>query len=199
MVDVRQSHPAPHSQSGHPAAADHRTHDGGNGTGDHRRLEPVVVVGPGPGDIPVLVRNDADAVLLDPWMLTENDLPWLIFLCKKKYDLRFYSVTTEGWFRNIVLKSPLMFYPIRLVNSFMISMLSCNPWTPSEFECNVVFVCADDGAMWEAVKLLRASIEWARLRKCKRWRLSSDTDFDLAPMARRLGATEVAPRFTLEM
>jgi len=146
-----------------------------------------------------LVTNDQDAVLLDPWLLTENDLPWLIFLCKKKYSSRYDQATTEGWFRNIVLKSPLMFRAVRTKNAFAISMISVVPWLPSEFECNVVFIAADDDALWEAMKLLRDSIEWARLRKCVRWRLTSDTENDLCGIARRLGAKEISPRFTLEL
>ena len=117
----------------------------------------------------------AATVLVDPWVLSENDIQWLISLGKKRYGEGFDYLTCEGWFRNIVLKSPLMFHPVRLANSFLISMLSCNPWAPSEFECNVVLVCADEGCMWEAAKLLRSSIEWARKRKCKRWRLAGDT------------------------
>lgn len=143
--------------------------------------------------------NDEEAVLLEPWLLSETDLPWLISLGKKRYGGDYDYVTVEGWFRNLVLKNPMMFHPIRLANSFMIGMLSCVPWLPSEFECSVVFICADDGAMWEAMKLMRASIEWAKLRKCKRWRFTSDTEYDLAPFARRLGVTEISPRFTLNL
>lgn len=146
-----------------------------------------------------IIHDATDTLLLEPWLLSENDLPWLISLGKKRYGVDYDYVTVEGWFRNLVLKNPMMFHPIRLTNSFMIGMLSCVPWLPSEFECNVVFVCADDDAAWEALKLLRANIEWAKMRKCKRWRLVSDTQFDLAPFARRLGATELTPRFTLNL
>lgn len=141
----------------------------------------------------------ADTVLLEPWLLSENDLPWLHFLFEKKYDKRFDAMATEGWFRNIVLKTPIMFYPVRLSDSFLIAMLSCLPWLPSEFDCNIICVCADDGAMWQTAKLLRSSIEWARKRKCKHWMLASDTAFDLAPMAKRLGATELWPRYMINL
>jgi len=117
----------------------------------------------------------------------------------KKYPSGYDALAAEGWFMNTVLKNPLMFRPARMANAFAISMLSCMPWLPSEFECHVVALCADDNAGWEAMKLLRDSIAWARLRKCKRWRLSSDTEFDFAGLARRLGATEISPRFTLEL
>lgn len=140
-----------------------------------------------------------DTVLLEPWLLSENDLPFLTFLFKKKYPSHFDPIGAEGWFRNIVLKSPLMFYPVRLANSFLIAMISCVPWLPADFDCHIVAVCADDGAMWETLKLLRSSIDWARKRQCKRWMLASDTVYDLGPMARRLDVKELSPRFTLEL
>ena len=143
--------------------------------------------------------TEADAVLLEPWLLSENDLQWLIFLGKKRYGVEYDYLTVEGWFRNVVLKNPTMFLPIRLANSFQIGLVSLLPWTPAKLEYHVVFVCADEGAMWEAAKLLRTSIEWARKRGCKYWRLSSDTDFDMAPIARRLGAQEISPRFTVTL
>ena len=125
---------------------------------------------------------------LDPWLMTEDDLPWLHFLFKKKYDSRFDAVTTENWYRNVVLKAPLMFYPVRLQNSFLIGMLSCVPWLPNDFDCHVACLCADDGAGWEVLRLLRGSIAWARTRKCKHWMINSDTEYDVSPLARRLGA-----------
>lgn len=111
---------------------------------------------------------------------------------------KFDRFGTEGWIRNTVLKSPLLFFPVRTDNAFLVAMLTTTPWTPAEFETNILIVCADHGGMWEALSLLRASINWARLRKCSSWRLTSDND-DLTMLARRLGATELSPRFTLEL
>ncbi|HEY2231447.1 MAG TPA: hypothetical protein VGI22_27670, partial [Xanthobacteraceae bacterium] len=136
-------------------------------------------------------------VLVEPWPMTENDIPWLYDLCKKRYPGKYDSVTTEGWFRNIVLKQPVLFHPVRMRNAFCISMLSILPWMPSDIECTVVFVCADDGCMWEAMKCLRSSVEWGRLRKCSVWRLCSDTDYELKAIAHRLGATEQSPRYCI--
>jgi hypothetical protein len=82
-------------------------------------------------------------------------------------------------------------------NAFSISMLSVVPWLPSEFECNVVAICAEDGCMWEGVKCLRDSIEWARKRKARRWRIVSETGYDLEQIAKRLGAKEIMPRWEM--
>lgn len=136
-------------------------------------------------------------ILVEPWVCTEADIPWLIDLGKRRYGAGFDYVTTEGWFRNQVLKQPVLFYPARMPNAFAISMLSLKPWLPSHIECHVVFVCAEEGALWEAMKLMRASIDWARARRCNIWWLTSDTDYDLYPMAKRLGASEISPRFVV--
>jgi hypothetical protein len=131
--------------------------------------------------------------------MLEGDLEWLDYLCRKRYSHIYDPDSTAGWFRNTVLKSPLMFYPIRSQDAFVITLLSIAPWTPTQIEANVIFICADDEAMWQAMRLLRCSIEWAKRRKCTLWRLSSDTDYDLRMLARRLGATELSPRFVLRL
>jgi hypothetical protein len=120
-------------------------------------------------------------------------------LCRKRYSSRYDPMSTEMWFRNNVLKNPLLFFPIRTDHAFTISTLHIWPWLPSEYECHMMMICADDDAMWEVVTLLRATIEYARKRKCVCWRVTSETDFDLTPIAQRLGAREESPRFTLRL
>jgi hypothetical protein len=129
-------------------------------------------------------------------LMVEADLPWLREMFRQRYPDRYNPITTEGWFVNIVLKNPLLFLPIRTDNALLIAMITCLPWLPDEFESNIVCIC---GKGWEVVSLLRASIEWAEMRKCVVWRLQSDTDFDIAPLAKRAGATEVSPRFAVRM
>lgn len=131
--------------------------------------------------------------------MREDDLPWLGYICRKRYSHRYDQEGTEGWFRNIVLKAPLLFYPSRTDNAFTITMLSCVPWLPAEWAADVVFTCADDGAMWEVLSLLRKSIEWARRRRATLWRISSDTDYDIAPLARRVGTHTIGPRHILRL
>ena len=131
--------------------------------------------------------------------MQEEDLPWLSQLCKRRYSDRYDEEGTVNWFRNICLKGPLLFQPIRTNNAFCITMLSVLPWLPAEWEANVVFLCADDHAHWEAIHLLRASIEWGKKRRATRWRMVSETDYDLAPLAKRVGAKELTPRFSLDL
>jgi hypothetical protein len=131
--------------------------------------------------------------------IREEDIPWLIDLGNRRYPLPCEREATENWVRNIVLKSPIIFYAARTDNAFLICILSCVPWYPAEFECNVIFVCAEEGCLWEAVRLLRCSIAWARGRRCKWWKMSGDTEYDMTPLARRLGARDLAPRCFLRL
>ena len=119
----------------------------------------------------------------------------MLELGDRRYPGRYDRLGTEMWCRNIVLKGPMMFLPIRSDHAFLIAMLSTTPWTPATPECNVVLVCAEEGRMWEAIMLLRASQEWADRRLCSLWRLSSETDFDIGPIAHKLGATEANVRY----
>ena len=73
------------------------------------------------------------------------------------------------------------------------------PWTPSEPEVNIVCICADDNAGWQVIKLLRASIAWARLRNAAKWRLTSDTSYDVWPLAERVGANYIRPRYEINL
>ena len=129
-------------------------------------------------------------VLVEPRILVEDDAPWLIYLCKKRYSHRYDQIGTEQWFRNIVLKQPGVFLAIRTQNAFLIALIAFIPWTPTEPECNVAFLCCDDGCMWEGLKLLRTSIDWAKMRRCAVWRMSSDTTYDFSALARRIGAVD---------
>lgn len=175
MVDLRQSYRALRGRGDSPAAE----HPAATAAG------PAV-------EVPVLVTEP------DPMrLITEHDIPWLVYLCKKKYSNRYDAPTTENWFRNIVLKSPMTFYATRSDNAFQITMLSVMPWLPAEPEANMIFVCADTGKMWEALRLLRDSVDWARNRKCAIWRLSSDTEIDFPGVARRLGCDEISPRYLI--
>lgn len=190
MVDLRQPSATLRGQQRDPAAADDAADNGGHAARRGNGVEPVVVGGSVAGAVSVLV---------EPRILTEADIPWLFHLCRKKYANSYDAIATEIWFRNTVLKNALIYLPQRTENAFCISNMYTMPWTSNEFEACVLFLCADDGAGWEALKLLRASVEWAKFRRCVAWRCASETDSDLTAFARRVGATELSPRFTIRL
>lgn len=171
MVDFREHAGALQRRAGHPAAQ-HNGRDtemGGAATGD---------------ELLVAVRG-----------LSEADIPWLHDLCSRKYNYRYDAIASEQWFRNQVFKNSVLYCAVRTDNAFCITFLTVPVWFPGEYEANVLFICAEDGAHWEAMRLLRFSIDWSRIRKCTTWRLACDTAVDLGPFAMRLGATESWPRY----
>ena len=125
-------------------------------------------------------------------------MPWLQTLFKKRYP-KHDALTTERWFRSVVCRDALNLYAVRTDGAFLVAMNTVLPWTPSEPEVNVVCICADDNAGWQVIRLLRASIEWAHHRNAAKWRLTSDTSYDVWPLAERVGASHVRPRYEIHL
>lgn len=123
----------------------------------------------------------------------------MVQLAKRRYSNRFDIQSAEMWVRNIVLKQPMVFLPIRTDNAFCIAMISANPWLPADWHAHIAMVCADDGKMWEAMALLRETLSWATRRNCVDWKLNSETVFQLGPLARRLGAVEELGTFKVAL
>lgn len=150
-----------------------------------------------PLSVPVLVkRNDT---VDRPRILTRDDLDWLHYICRKRYDHKYDPVGTESWFVNEVMAKPILYFPVRSDDAFLISMITTLPWTPTVFCCDQVFACADSNKMWQLVGLLRRSVAWAKRRNCTEWRVSSDTLYDFRPLAKRFGAEELQGRWILRL
>ena len=133
-------------------------------------------------------------------LIREDDIPWMVGLAKRRLGNHdFDLLSAEGWVRNIVLKQPMVFLPIRSADAFLIAIVSCIPWSPAKLECNVALVYAEEGHMWEAVALIRESIAWGRRRGCHEWHVSSESVFDLGPIAKRVGADECPPRYRVRL
>lgn len=130
-------------------------------------------------------------------LIKEDDIEWGIDLALRRYPERFDLLAGENWMRNVVLRQPWMFFSIRTDNAFCITLLATIPWLPGDMEANVVAVCAEPGRGWEAAKLLRVSLEWAKRRKCTEWRFRVETEYDIGPLARRIGATELPPCYVV--
>lgn len=123
----------------------------------------------------------------------------MIDLGRRRYTQGFDAMAMEAWFRNTVLKQPLIWLYVRLDHAFMLGVINIIPWIPGELEFTVILVVADEGYMWEAVELLRFSIEWSRKRRIVDWRLSSETENELGAIAKRLGAAQLSPRYSLRL
>ena len=144
---------------------------------------------------PAFSPDNAHAVRL----LTEDDVPWIVSLGKRRYSTAFDAFSAEMWFRNIVLKSPLMFFPARTDHAFTICMIITAAWLPGLRICNNLLLNSEEGAVWEEIALMRAAVEWARKRQCAEYRIWSDTEVDLSAVAVRVGAQPTAIRHTVKL
>jgi hypothetical protein len=131
--------------------------------------------------------------------LEERDRPWLVDLCKRRYPPHYDAETSDAWLRNVVLKNPIQYYATRTRDAFQITNLTTTPWTPAFFKADIVFICADKGKAWQVLPLLKDSIQWARDRHAVAWRFETETEFDLAPIMKRLGAVVLTPRYGLSL
>lgn len=128
-----------------------------------------------------------------------KDRPWLVDLCKRRYPPYYNALEADAWLLNRVLPNPLQYYATRSANAFQITNLTYTYWAPSKARADIIFICADKGKAWETLSLLRDSIQWARDRNASSWRFETETDYDLKPIMRRLGVTEITPRYHLEL
>jgi hypothetical protein len=120
----------------------------------------------------------------------------MVGVMQRRFAGQMDGIASAGWVRNNVLTNPLNYLCIRSDNGFLIATLSLWPWYPRPV-CTVIVVCVDQGKHWQAIPLLRVSIEWARYRKAIDWRYESDTPYDIGALMKRLGVPQDAPRYKL--
>ena len=128
--------------------------------------------------------------------ITDTDVPWVLSLSYERY-LSFDPGRTIVWLL-ATLRSPTAL-AIRTDHAFAIANIITSAWHPKEHECHIVFLCAADGYHWEAIKLLRQSIGWARGRGCIRWWVSSETEYRIDALAKRVGARPAVQRWLLDL
>ena len=132
-------------------------------------------------------------------LLDLDDLPWLHDLFGRRYPKKYDAATTERWFRAVVTKDALNMYAARTDDAFLVALVAMLPWLPGEPEVNVIGICAEEDSPWQVIALLHSSIDWARKRNAARCRINTDTDYDVAPMALRVGAREIRPRYEIDL
>jgi len=115
----------------------------------------------------------------------------------RRQGLDFNPVHAEWWLREEVFKNS-QYLPIRTQNAFLIAYINPTPWQMAELECHVLVLVSDEDCIWEAVRLLRYSIEYAKACGCSFWRYSWDYG-DAGTLVRRVGAREDVPRYIINL
>jgi hypothetical protein len=118
-----------------------------------------------------------------------SDLPWVLSLCHRRYTEPPDPGRLLAWVANTM--QSLDAYVIRNEVAFCVALCQHSPWYPDRRECDVTILVAEKGGHWQAIKLLRATIVWARARECRLWTISSQTEHDLTVLARRVGAKPI--------
>ena len=139
-------------------------------------------------------ETTADANPIRPVAI--GDLPWLLSLASERYP-PFDPGTTLSWLAGII-NNP-QGYAIRTNDAFAIATCMAPAWHPKSPECHLLFLCAAPGEHWQAIRLARDTVRWARTQRCVKWWFSSETDYEIAAIARRLGAKRKVIRYVMDL
>lgn len=123
-----------------------------------------------------------------------DDIPWGLSLVHRRYG----EFDPGGGLIAIgqAMKSQNAL-AIRSDHGFLVANIVAPGWWPKRRTCQILWLCVEEGYHWEAVKLLRASICWAKERGCTRWWVDSDTKHEVGALAERVGARGV-PRYEID-
>lgn len=141
---------------------------------------------------------DGSVIAASQHRVVADDIPWMLSLAHQRYG----SFDPGGALNFLLqaLRSPdLLMLRDQHKTSFLIAATVTPPWYPDKSECHVMVLCAKPGAHWAAVRLLRESMAWAKLRNCLRWRFYSETGQDVGALCRYLGATPDSPRYVIDL
>lgn len=127
--------------------------------------------------------------------MTVADVPWFIGLCTRRYPPRSDKIRTEDWVRNRVLVNPATHLAERTDNAACITVLTTAIWYPEDWEAQVAIIIAESGCMWEAMRLVRRSRQWAEHKGVVAWRGGNGTENDIGPLLRRAGAVPEPTRY----
>ena len=125
-----------------------------------------------------------------------DDLPFVLSLGYERY--RPFDPGRMLLWLATMLKSPDTL-AIRTNHAFLIGSIATPIGQPNERGFHVLYICAAPWYHWEAVKLLRDSVSWSRGCGCQEWWVSSETDVDIEPLARRMGAKPAVMRYKLDL
>lgn len=126
--------------------------------------------------------------------IVAEDIPWGLSLAHRRYEAFDPGGALIAIGQAMNLPTALA---IRSDHGFLVANIIATGWWPKRRACHILWLCLEEGHHWEAVKLLRASIVWAKEQGCRRWILSSDTEYPFAALAARVGA-RVEPRYLIE-
>ena len=126
--------------------------------------------------------------------ITVDDLPWVMSLWHHRYS-KTYDPGAALIILTQAMRSALA---IRADNAFLVAHTTTAMTHPGQRVCHVLAVCAEEGHHWQAIKLLRASLDWAQEKSCTQWWIDSETGHQVGSLAARVGAMPM-PRYVIDI
>lgn len=130
--------------------------------------------------------------------IVAGDIPWILSLASERYR-QFDPGGALTFLIQALQSQTTLMIRTEQKSAFLIASTVSAPWYPKELDCHVMGFCAKPGAHWQALKLLRESVAWAKLQGCVRWRFHSETEHDVGALCRRVGARQDSPRYLIEL
>lgn len=130
--------------------------------------------------------------------ITADDIPWILSLGYERYGPYDPGGVLLMLLQGLRSEATLMIRS-EPKNAVLVANYVTPPWYPNRRECHVMFLVSKSGAHWQAMKLLRESVAWARLQGCARWRFHSETAHDVGALCRYVGAREDSPRYVVDL
>jgi len=129
-------------------------------------------------------------------MTIDQDLAWVMSMGYRHYGPYDPGTTLEFLVRYFNSNDTIK---LRTNAAFLLAIRVVPAWRPTEAECHVSALCAEKGAHWEALKLLRYSVTWAKAVGANKWRFHSETNFLVDALAKRVGAYQDTPRWRIDL
>lgn len=68
-----------------------------------------------------------------------------------------------------------------------------------EKRANVMFLAVRDQQSWQAVKVIRAALQWSKLKGAGSFHFGEETGMKMETIAKRIGATKDRPSFRIDL
>jgi len=72
-------------------------------------------------------------------------------------------------------------------------------WWESETRANVMFLAVRKRQAWQAVKVMRAALQWAKSKGAGSFEFGEETGMRMEAIARRIGATQNRPSYRIDL
>lgn len=130
---------------------------------------------------------------------TIDDLDWMIDLAVKRFPKIVQDRdATESWLANALVNPS--FCVLLDDHGFAIGVGGTTIFNKHYTVANIHTLVTEKGNhIWEAIRMARHIKLWAEQHGAEELYLADSTDIDLGPIAKRIGATEITPRYVVKL